>query len=147
MVKQFGKILRLRKNTPAEFGKILLKNWFTEAKSRSQNYAVSPPISSSRGSCKLGPGQLSHRKLGPENPLVLKNEDFPREQGVLSCATARPPVAASAGTLTLAGSPSIRNFIAKSVLSRITQFCLYKFQPQHKLFCREINFVANYPWP
>ena len=38
-------------------------------------------------------------------------------QGAISCATAQPPVAASAGALTLVGSPS---------------------------FCREINFVAIY---
>ena len=42
---------------------------------------------------------------------------------------ARPPVAASAGALTLAGSPSIRAFVAKSVLSRFTRFWVYHFQP------------------
>ena len=57
----------------------------------------------------------------------LKRNQFPKlttfycffhqcyNQGVISCATARPPVAASAGALSLAGSPSIRSFIAKSV--------------------------------
>ena len=70
-----------------------------------------------------------------------------KQQGALSCATARPSVAASTGALTLAGSPSIRSFIAKLVLSRFTRFCVYKFQPQHTLFCREMGFVANYPYP
>ena len=63
-------------------------------------------------------------------------------QGAISCATARPPVAASAGALTLAGSPSIRAFVAKSILSRFTHFWMYHFQPQHTRFCREISFVA-----
>ena len=63
-------------------------------------------------------------------------------QGAISCATARPPVAASAGALTLAGSPSIRAFVAKSILSRFTRFWMYHFQPQHTRFCREISFVA-----
>ena len=44
-----------------------------------------------------------------------------RNQGGRSCATARLPVAASAGALALAGSPSIRAFVAKSVLTRITR--------------------------
>ena len=35
-------------------------------------------------------------------------------QGAISCADARPPVAASTGPLTLAGIPSIRSFVAKS---------------------------------
>ena len=64
------------------------------------------------------------------------------KQGAISCATARPPVAASAGALTLAGSPSIRAFVAKSILSRFTRFWMYHFQPQHTRFCREISFVA-----
>ena len=63
-------------------------------------------------------------------------------QGAISCATAQPPVAASAGALTLAGSPSIRAFVAKSILSRFTRFWMYHFQPQHTRFCREISFVA-----
>ena len=50
-------------------------------------------------------------------------------QGAISYATARPSVAASAGALTLAGSPSIRDFVAKSVLSRFTCFWVYHFQP------------------
>ena len=45
-----------------------------------------------------------------------------RYQGGRSCATARPPVSASAGAPALAGSPSIRAFVAKSVLSRFTRF-------------------------
>ena len=63
-------------------------------------------------------------------------------QGAISCATARPSVAASAGALTLAGSPSILAFVAKSILSRFTRFWMYHFQPQHTRFCREISFVA-----
>ena len=51
------------------------------------------------------------------------------EQGGRSCATARPPVSASAGAPALAGSPSIRAFVAKSVLSRFTCFWMYRFQP------------------
>ena len=39
-------------------------------------------------------------------------------QGAISCADARPPVAASTGPLTLAGIPSIRSFVAKSTNSR-----------------------------
>ena len=42
---------------------------------------------------------------------------------------ARPPVAASAGAPALAGSPSIRAFVANSVLLRFTRFWLYRFQP------------------
>ena len=42
---------------------------------------------------------------------------------------ARPPVSASAGAPALAGSPSIRAFVAKSVLSRFTRFWMYRFQP------------------
>ena len=63
-------------------------------------------------------------------------------QGAISCGTALPPVAASAGALTLAGSPSIRAFVAKSILSRFTRFWMYHFQSQHTRFCREISFVA-----
>ena len=66
------------------------------------------------------------------------------EQGAISCATAQPPVAASAGALTLAGSPSICAFVAKSILSQFTRFWMYHFQPQHTRFCREISFVAIY---
>ena len=39
------------------------------------------------------------------------------------------PVAASAGALTLAGSPNILDFVAKSVLLRFTRFWVYHFQP------------------
>ena len=46
-------------------------------------------------------------------------------QGAISCATAQPPVAASAGAL-----------------SRFTRFGMYHFQSQHTRFCREISFVA-----
>ena len=49
-------------------------------------------------------------------------------QGGRSCATARPPVAASAGAPALAGSPSIRAFVAKSVLTRITRYWIHYFQ-------------------
>ena len=63
-------------------------------------------------------------------------------QGGRSCATARPPVAASAEAPALAGSPSIRAFVAKSILSRFTRFWMYHFQPQHTRFCRDISFVA-----
>ena len=55
---------------------------------------------------------------------------------------ARPPVSASAGAPALAGSPSIRAFVAKSILSRFTRFWMYHFQSQHTRFCREISFVA-----
>ena len=48
-------------------------------------------------------------------------------QGGRSCATARPPVSASEGAPALAGSPSIRAFVAKSVLSRFTRFWMYFF--------------------
>ena len=41
---------------------------------------------------------------------------------------ARPPVAASAGAPALAGSPSIRAFVAKSVLTRITRYWIHYFQ-------------------
>ena len=51
------------------------------------------------------------------------------KQGAISCATARPPVAASTGALTLAGSPSIHAIVAKSILSRFTRFWMYRFQP------------------
>ena len=44
-------------------------------------------------------------------------------QGGRSCATA------SAGALTQAKSPSKRDFVAKSVLSRFTRFWMYRFQP------------------
>ena len=64
------------------------------------------------------------------------------DQGAISSATARPPVSASAGALTLAGSPSIRAFVAKSILSQFTRFWMYHFQPQQTRFCREISFVA-----
>ena len=50
------------------------------------------------------------------------------QQGGRSCATARPPVAASAGAPALAGSPSIRAFVAKSVLTRITRYWIHYFQ-------------------
>ena len=50
-------------------------------------------------------------------------------QGGRSCATARPPVSASAGAPALAGSPNIRTFVAKSVLSRFARFWMYRFQP------------------
>ena len=50
------------------------------------------------------------------------------QQGGRSCATARPPVAASAGAPALAGSPSIRAFVAKSVLMRITRYWIHYFQ-------------------
>ena len=73
--------------------------------------------------------------------VTLACEDG-QQQGAISCATARPPVAASAGALTLAGSPSIRAFVAKSILSRFTRFWMFHFQPQHTRFCREISFVA-----
>ena len=46
--------------------------------------------------------------------------------GGRSCATARPPVSASAGAPALAGSPSIRAFVAKSVLSQFTRFWVYQ---------------------
>ena len=49
-------------------------------------------------------------------------------QGGRSCATARPPVSASAGAPALAGSPSIRAFVAKSVLTRITRYWIHYFQ-------------------
>ena len=49
--------------------------------------------------------------------------------GGRSCATARPPVSASAGAPALAGSPSIRAFVAKSVLSPFARFWMYRFQP------------------
>ena len=42
-------------------------------------------------------------------------------QGGRSCATARPPISTSAGAPALAGSPSIRAFVAKTVLMRITR--------------------------
>ena len=41
---------------------------------------------------------------------------------------ARPPVSASAGAPALAGSPSIRAFVAKSVLTRITRYWIHYFQ-------------------
>ena len=41
---------------------------------------------------------------------------------------ARPPVSASAGAPALAGSPSIRAFVAKSVLMRITRYWIHYFQ-------------------
>ena len=53
----------------------------------------------------------------------------PVTQGGRTCKTARPPVSASAGAPALAGSPSIRAFVAKSVLSRFTRFWMYRFQP------------------
>ena len=51
-----------------------------------------------------------------------------RHQGGRSCATARPPVSASAGAPALAGSPSIRAFVAKSFLTRITRYWIHYFQ-------------------
>ena len=63
-------------------------------------------------------------------------------QGAISCAPAQPAVAASAGALTLAWSPSIRAFVAKSILSRFMRFWMYHCQPQHTRCCREISFVA-----
>ena len=72
----------------------------------------------------------------------LKKRDVGSTQGAINCATAQLPVAASAGALTLAGSPSIRAFVAKSILSRFTCFWMNHFQPQHTRFCREISFVA-----
>ena len=51
------------------------------------------------------------------------------KQGGRSCVTARPSVSASAGAPALAGSPSIRAFVAKSVLSLFTRFWMYHFQP------------------
>ena len=53
----------------------------------------------------------------------LNPEVLPLDQGGRSCATARPPVSASAG------APSIRAFVAKSVLSQFTRFWMYSFQP------------------
>ena len=50
-------------------------------------------------------------------------------QGARSCVTAQPTITASAGALTLAGSPSICTFVAKSVLSRFMRFWVYHFQP------------------
>ena len=73
--------------------------------------------------------------------LIQQTEDGDW-QGAISCATAQPPVAASAGGLTLAGSPSIRAFVAKLILSQFTRFWMYHFQPQHTRFCRDISFVA-----
>ena len=46
--------------------------------------------------------------------LRLKTAQTPFNQGAISRATMRPLVAASAGALALAGSPSIRAFVAKS---------------------------------
>ena len=54
--------------------------------------------------------------------------NFDVKQGGRNCATARPPVAASAGAPALAGSPSIRAFVAKSVLTRITRYWIHYFQ-------------------
>ena len=54
--------------------------------------------------------------------------DINFRQGGRSCATARPPVTASAGAPALAGSPSIRAFVAKSVLTRITRYWMHYFQ-------------------
>ena len=54
--------------------------------------------------------------------------DTTESQGGRSCATARPPVSASAGAPALAGSPSIRAFVAKSVLMRITRYWIHYFQ-------------------
>ena len=51
-----------------------------------------------------------------------------RCQGGRSCAPARPPVAASAGAPALAGSASIRAFVAKSVLTQITRYRMHYFQ-------------------
>ena len=53
---------------------------------------------------------------------------FCSAQGGRSCETARPPVSASAGAPALAGSPSIRAFVAKSVLTRITRYWIHYFQ-------------------
>ena len=56
-----------------------------------------------------------------------KEPHYSIEQGGRSCATARPPVAASAGAPALAVSPSIRAFVAKSVLTRITRYWIHYF--------------------
>ena len=45
----------------------------------------------------------------PKVPIFAKNAHIlVPGTGAISCATAQPPVAASAGALMLAGSPSIR---------------------------------------
>ena len=59
--------------------------------------------------------------------LMIMIDDH--NQGAISCATARPPVAASTGALTLAGSPSIHAIVAKSILSRFMRFWMCRFQP------------------
>ena len=71
----------------------------------------------------IGKFGMSPKLLSTAN--VIKSS----QQGGRSCATARPPVSASAGAPALAGSPSIRAFVAKSVLSRFTRFWMYRFQP------------------
>ena len=83
----------------------------------------------------------------PKVPIFAKNAHIlVPGTGAISCATAQPPVAASAGALMLAGSPSmyarIRAFVAKSILLRFMRFWMYYFQPQHTRFCHEISFVA-----
>ena len=79
-----------------------------------------------------------------QNKWLNFNNKISRQQGAISCATVRPLVDASAGALTLAGSPSIRAFVAKSVLSQFTRFWMYHFQPQQTCSSREISFVAIY---
>ena len=85
----------------------------------------------------------SWQSISMTNPPVL-TWPVPGCYKLRDRATARPPVAASAGALTLAGSPSIRAFVAKSILSRFARFWMYHFQPQCMRFCCEIRFVAIY---
>ena len=50
----------------------------------------------------------------------------PVEQSSIKCGTAGPAVLDSDGPSSIAKTPNIRSFVAKSVLSRFTRFCVEK---------------------
>ena len=113
----------------------------TESKYKSQRsfgWAIIDPL----GSSGAAEGLVGKKLLQLERVKVLRKQDgkiwvstlemdiltITMVQGGRSCATARPPVTASAGAPALAGSPSIRTFVAKSVLTRITRYWMHYFQ-------------------
>ena len=73
--------------------------------------------------------QVPPYKIFRKEDMFNSRKIYSQKQGAISCATARPPVSASTGALTLAGSPSIHAIVAKSILSRFTRFWMYRFQP------------------